>query len=104
VRLTLDEPSGPNDITVAFLGYSTGLVGGVDPVKVNPKVLYGILKAGAPLTDPSTLYKIGEYFFVIKMTDVIQRREWFTTVRESLPPATRNGSLVRQRKPQGVLH
>jgi hypothetical protein len=97
-----DEASGPDDINVTFWGYPTGLIGGVDPLRVSPRVLFGILRIGAPRTDPSALYNIGEYFFVVEMTSVAQKREWFTTVRERLaPPSPNEGAVLMGWKSAG---
>jgi hypothetical protein len=86
MRRPRNEPAGPDDIMMAFHGREVGLIGGV-----NPRFLGGPLSVGEfAHSDPQVLRSMGQYFFVIDNTMVLQKREWFSTVRERLPPVSPN--------------
>jgi hypothetical protein len=62
---------------LAFVGYETGLIGGLDPLKVSSGVLYGMLSVGGEHSNPQILRDMGEFLFITKKTFVNQNREWF---------------------------
>jgi hypothetical protein len=84
----VEDPDGLDDVEMMFVGHSTGLIGGVDPVKISGKVLSGIVLQTAPLprTDPSVLHRICEFFFVVYATAVTQKGRTVNTRREPIAP------------------
>lgn len=70
-----------DDVGLYFMGYPTGLVGGLDPLRLDGKVLYGLITGPAFDSNPLELRQRGEYFFVVRGSAVIQNRELSAATR-----------------------
>jgi len=75
------DPSDPEDIVMSFGGHETGLIGGVNPLRVSGGTLSGILnvvEVEALRSRPTTtLREYGEFFSIVNKTFVQQKKNKF---------------------------